>query len=133
MRPSRNQLGEKAVVMLATAFVLGGGAAASTFVIATNSATPINTLLIFAGCCLGAGLILWLLREPDPLTPRAKQMSWFRRSKPKTIHYELRVRSQSPQPNESSPQPPTAESIRELAKEGLHTWVPSPAKSRRTP
>jgi len=131
MRPTRNELAEKAVVILATTFVLVGGTAASIFLIVTNSATPINTLLIFAGCCLGIGLILWLLQEPDPLTPRAKRFNWFRRTKPKVVRYQFAVRK-SAAPDENAPQqPPTVESIRELAQDGVHTWVPSPAKPRR--
>lgn len=130
MRQRRNELAEKAVLVLATTFVLAGGAAASTFLIVTNSATPINTLLLFAASCVGIGLIMWLLKEPDPLTPRANRFSWFRRSKPETTHYKLKVRKSNPSSDHPAPQPPTAEHIRELAQEGLHTWVPSNTKPR---
>lgn len=130
-RPQRrNELAEKAVQVLATSFVLLGGALASVFLIVTNSASPVNTLLAFAGGCVLTGFILWILREPDPLTPRAKRFNWWRRPKPETIHYELRVRKSGPQPVEPAPQPPTAEHVRELHRDSMNTWVPSPAKPR---
>jgi hypothetical protein len=131
MPQRRNELGEKAVQVLATAFVLLGGILASVFLIVTNSSKPLNTLLAFAGGCLSSGIVLWLLREPDPLTPRAKRFRWWRRPKTTFVHYELRVKKTLVQNSEPAPQPPTVEHIRELARDGVNTWIPSPAKPRK--
>ncbi|MDB5391384.1 MAG: hypothetical protein JWM11_7030 [Planctomycetaceae bacterium] len=128
MLKRRNELGEKAVQVLATSFVLLGGALASVFLIVTNSGTPLNTLLVFAGGCLVTGFILWLLRDPDPLSPRAKWFHLWRRPKSTTTHYQLRVRKTERSHTESAPKPPTAEQIRELARDGMNTWIPSNGK-----
>lgn len=135
MRSVRNELAEKAVVILATAWVILCGAGASAFVIVSSSSTPIQTLCAFAGGCVGAGILLWLVRERTPAIPRASLFSWFRRPKTTTVHYELRVRKTARDPNVPPPQPPTAEHIRQLSEEGLGTWVPSrtPKKNRDQP
>jgi hypothetical protein len=126
----RNELAEKAVQVLATSFVLLGGALASVFLIVSNSATPVNTLLAFSGGCVLTGIIMWLLREPDPLAPRAKTFSWWCRPKRETTHYKLKIRRTDSRDNDAPQQPPTAEQIREIASDGMNTWVPSPAKPR---
>ncbi len=125
MSPRRNELAEKAVTILATAWVILCGAGASVFLIVSGSSTPTQTLLVFAGAAAGAGILLWLVRERNPLMPRASVFSWFRRPKIKTVHYELRVRKSPRNPDEPPPQPPTPERIRQLSEEGLNTWVPS--------
>jgi hypothetical protein len=130
MSQRRNELAEKAVQVLATSFVLLGGALASVFLIVSNSATPVNTLLVFSGGCVLTGIIIWLLREPDPLAPRAKKFSWWRRPKPETTHYKLKIRRPDSRDNDTPQQPPTAEQIREIASDGMNTWVPSPAQPR---
>lgn len=125
MSSRRNELAEKAVTVLATAWVVLCGGAASVFLIVQGSTTPTQTLLIFAGTSAGAGFLLWLLRERNPLIPRASMFAWFRRPKTKTVHYQLKVRKTARDPNEPPPQPPTVERLRQLADEGPGTWVPS--------
>lgn len=124
MKPRRNELAERAVAVLATAWVVLCGAGASVFVIVNGSSTPTQTLLVFAGGCLVAGILLWLVSDRNPLTPRASVFSWFRRRKATTVHYELRVRKTPISPDDR-PQPPTAERVRQLSEEGLGTWVPA--------
>lgn len=121
--PRRNELAEKAVVVLATAWVIFCGAGASVFLILSGSTTPTQTLLTFAGGALAAGFLLWLVRERNPLVPRGSLFAWFRRPKTSTVHYQLRVKRTARQ--DPPPQPPTAERLRELSEEGLNTWVPS--------
>lgn len=131
MPPRRNDLGDKAVQVLATTFVLLGGVTASIFLIVVNSSTPMQTLLAFAAGCLGAAILLFILRDPDPSLPKRRWFGRFRRKKTTVIHYELRLRtnalSQDPPPS-----PPTAERIRELAEESQNTWVPSQGTQRPT-
>ncbi len=124
MAQRRNELAEKAVTILATAWVVLCGAGASVFLIVSGSTTPTQTLLVFAGAVVGVGFLLWLLRERNPLLPRASMFAWFRRPKTKTVHYELRVKKMARNPHDPLPQPPTVERLRELSEEG-NTWVPS--------
>jgi hypothetical protein len=125
MPQRRNELADKAVLMLATASVMMGGLGASIFLIVSSSSKPANTLLCLAGGCLAVGAILWLLREPDPLSPRASIFAWFRRPKTTTYKYKLKLR-QTERPTAQTPQqPPTADHIRQLSQESLGTWVPS--------
>ncbi len=132
MSPRRNELAEKAVIILATAWVVLCGAGASAFVIVSSSSTPGQTLGAFASGCVVAAILLWLVRDRNPAIPRGGIFAWFRRPKTTTVHYELRVRKTTRDPNVPPPQPPTPERIRELSEEGAGTWVPSrdPKKHR---
>ena len=125
MAQRRNELAERAVVILATASVVMGGIGASVFLILFNSSDPTPTLIYFAAGCVATGILLWALREPDPLSPRASIFSWFRRARNRTYHYKLKVRKSRTSSSELPQQPPTAASIRELSQESLGTWVPS--------
>lgn len=125
MSSRRNETAERAVMVLATAWVLLCGAAASAFLILNGSSTPTQTLLTFGGCAAGGGIVLWLLRDRQPGMPRASIFSWFRRKKEQTSHYKLALRKTARDPHEPPPAPPTAERVRQLKEEGLGTWVPS--------
>lgn len=133
MSQRRNELAERAVVILATACVVIGGIGASIFLIVSNSSSPTYTLIYFAIGCVATGIILWILREPDPLSPRASVFAWFRRAKTTTYHYKLKVRKSRSSGDRSPQQPPTAESIRQISQDSLGTWVPSkqPPKRKR--
>ncbi len=133
MAQRRNELAERAVVILATSFVVMGGLGASTFLIVVNSSDPTRTLIYFAIGCVVVGILLWLLREPDPLAPRASVFTWFRRRNATIHHYKLKVRK-SRSSSEPPQQPPTAERIRQISQEASGTWVPSklPKKKRET-
>lgn len=134
MAQRRNELAERAVTILATTFVVMGGVAASIFLIVVNSTTPTQTLIYFALGCVAVGILLWLLREPDPLSPRASIFAWLSRPKPTTYHYKLKVRKSRGSGNQKPQQPMTAEQVREIKQEALGTWVPSktPKKEPRT-
>lgn len=132
MAQRRNELAEKAVAILATTFVMFGGLAASVFLIVSNSSAPTSTLLYFAGGCLAGGLLLWLLRDPDPLSPRGRVFAWFRKPKRVTHRYQFAVRKPT-RTMEAPPQPPTVERIREISQESAGTWVPSQVPNRKRP
>ena len=133
MAQRRNELAERAVVILATSFVVMGGLGASTFLIVSSSSDPTRTLIYLAIGCVVVGILLWLLREPDPLAPRASIFAWFRLRKATTHHYKLKVRK-SRGSSEKPQQPPTAERIRQISQESSGTWVPSklPKKKRES-
>ena len=123
MPQRRNELADKAVLVFATAWVVFGGIATSVFLIFTNSTNPSTTLLYLAGGGLAVALVLWILREPDPLSPRGSIFAWFRRPKSITYHYKLKVRKPGQVARTAPQQPPTAERIREIAQDNMATWV----------
>ncbi len=133
MPQRKNELAERAVVILATAFVVMGGIGASIFLIVSNSSNPMPTLIYFAIGCFATGLILWILREPDPLSPRASIFAWLQRPKITTYHYKLKFRKPAISSSEERQQPPTAASVRQISQESLGTWVPSKLPNRKRP
>jgi len=133
MAQRRNELAERAVAVLATAFVVMGGLGASIFLIVVNSSTPTQTIIYLAVGCAATGILLWLLRERDPLTPRATVFTWFSRPKATTYHYKLKIRKTSSPQNQAPQQPPTAAQVREMKQEALGTWVPSKLPKKKVP
>jgi hypothetical protein len=133
MPQRKNELGERAVMVLATAFVVMGGIGASIFLIVSNSSDPIPTLIYFAIGCAATGLILWILRDPDPLAPRASIFAWLQRPKITTYHYKVKFRKPAAADSEERQQPPTAASVRQISQESLGTWVPSKLSDRKRP
>ena len=131
MAQRRNELAERAVVILATAFVVMGGLIASLFLIVVNSTTPTQTVIYFSAGCLAVGILLWMLRERDPLTPRASVFTWFSRPKATTFQYKLKVRKSRSSQNQEPQQPPTAAQVREMKQEALGTWVPSKSPKKK--
>lgn len=129
MPQRRNELADKAVQVFATACVVFGGLATSVFLIFTNSSDPSSTLLYLAGGGLTVALLLWIVREPDPLSPRGSLFAWFRRPKTTTYHYKLKVRKPG-QAAHTPQQPPSVERIREIAEDNMATWVPTRAAPR---
>lgn len=121
-----SDLGDKAVTLLATLFVLLGGAISCIFMIVTSSPAPHQTLLAFGGGCAGAAFLFWLLRERDPLQPKAAAWSWLKgRRRRKKVGYALTPRSLATGPT-TPRQPPSADQIRELKQEAeQNTWVPN--------
>jgi len=124
--------GEAAVSILATTFVVLGGIAACLFMIVTSSPTPSKSLYSFAGGCAATAILLWLLRDKDPLRPQADAWAWLRRRPRKQkITYSLTPRPPA-QPASRPRQPPTVDDIRELKQEAeLKTWVPNQSRNRK--
>jgi hypothetical protein len=119
----------RAAPLIATAFVLLGGAAACLGIIfAFGEAKPVP-IAIACGSIVGLAVVLWLLRDK----PEAKQRHWFswvlaRNARPARSSYRPKAAPQAQQFGTN--RPPTVEEVREL-KSDLRTWVPSQTRAAR--
>ncbi|MSR60744.1 MAG: hypothetical protein EXS05_24410 [Planctomycetaceae bacterium] len=127
MRGPRERYGAgKAVALLATCFVVVGGA--FTCVVISLSAGEESRRPLWLAAAFFAGIValLWLLRDRKPENRFAVRWDWLARRRRRKIEYRLSHRprgdSQPAVPNA----PPTAESVRQLTG-GINTWVPAPA------
>jgi hypothetical protein len=117
--------GNKAVTLLATCFVVLGGAASCTAIaIAADPEHLEATLVPVGGVVLGIVILLWVLRE-RPRESRARVMwGWLaRRRKPRVAYH---VKPRVPPAERAAPPagPPTADSIRQITGR-QSTWVPA--------
>src|SRR5262245_41097932 len=122
--PSR---GRRAVAILATCFVvLGGAAACVAIAMSANFSHPESSLLPIAGIVAGMLVLLWLLREAPAVNHVKSGWSWLSRRRRRRVPYYVHPRLP---PSERSPAPagpPTAESIRQITGR-QSTWTPAPA------
>lgn len=130
-----HQSADWAASILATSFVLIGGVVTYTFVVLSSSDSPLVPLLLGAGTCLVLAMFLFIARDRRS---QADARSWtnvlLAWRKPKEVRKPYRPRRRR-QPAEDSDkptenQPPTAETVRELAG-GVNTWVPASRSPRR--
>jgi hypothetical protein len=129
---NKHELGSKAVLLLATAVVVVLGLAGCSFVILVSSPNAQRDLLILAGCALGCGVLLWLLRDrPPEANPQHSRWKFWKRPPPKKTYVLKRVKVLDA--GTGTNRPPTAESVRELSEGNLNTWVPSGLPRRETP
>lgn len=125
--------GGKAATLLATCFVVIGGALVCSFMGIALGENPFRLAGMTGGCFGGIVLLLWLLREKEPGNTAATRFSWLARAEEREkFDYRPAPRvprhKRSPAPNA----PPTAETVRALTG-GLETWVPSrDGKARAT-
>jgi len=122
--PSR---GRRAVAILATCFVvLGGAAACAAIAMSADFAHPESSLLPIGGIVAGMLFLLWLLRDPPAVNHVKSGWSWLSRRRRRRVPYHVHPRLP---PSERSPAPagpPTAETIRQITGR-QSTWVPAPA------
>jgi hypothetical protein len=128
-KPDRSA-GGKAVTVLATSFVVMGGAATCIFIGTLSGESPQRLIAITAGCFGGILFFLWLLRDKESGNAVAESWSWLARNNRRKV--EVRVAPRIPRHERSTAPipPPTAESVRELTG-GQATWVPSKGTAPR--
>lgn len=130
-KPSR-ELGERAVSLLATSFVVLAGAAACLFIVVAFGEEPGTAVGVYVACFCAIVALLWLLRD-KPARTVAQKYFWFCRPRKKRVAFHLEPKVTRPSANANAPGPPTVETLRELSG-GLNTWVPSdlpPVRNRR--
>lgn len=124
--------GNKAVALLATCFVvLGGAVCCAAIVMAGNPEHLESTIIPVAGVIAGAVFLLWLLRERPPASGRWTNWNWLTPDDKQRVAYKVKPKIPASQRVTTPPAPPTAESIRALTGRepgGLkNTWVPAAA------
>lgn len=113
----------KAAALLATSFVLVGGAVTCVFVATAMQADLVQALSI-GGVTFGSfALVMWLLRDRTPANTARLRWGWLGRKPARKVALKLK-RARAAERYEAPPAPPTAETVREL-KGGINTWVPS--------
>lgn len=121
----------KAAALLATSFVVVGGAVTCTFV-ATAMHADWKEALAIGGVTFGSfALLLWLLRDRTPQNTARLRWGWLGRKPGRKVALKLK-RARAAERYEAPPAPPTAASVRDL-KGGINTWVPSAASQKPSP
>jgi hypothetical protein len=118
--------GRRAVAILATCFVvLGGAAACAAIAMSADFAHPEAALLPIAGIVAGMLILVWLLREPPAVNHLKNGWTWLSQRRRHRVAYHVKPRLPPSQRSPAPSGPPTAESIRQITgRQG--TWVPTP-------
>ncbi len=128
----QHDLGDKATALLATTFVVFGGAAVCALIATAFSSRPSERALTLGAVFAAMLLLLWVLRERPRNELKETRYFWLLRRRPKRQKTVVEIRFQRPRkPTQyGTNRPPTAEQIREL-RENVNTWVPASAPPRR--
>jgi hypothetical protein len=132
LRPNHNG-GNKAVALLATCFVvLGGAISCAAIAVAADPLHPESTLVPVAGVVVGIIFLLWILRDKPPETGSRINWGWLARRSKRKVAYKVQPKVPPSERASAPPAPPTAESIRAITGR-QSTWVPSPTSGARDP
>jgi hypothetical protein len=127
-----HESGNKAVTLLATCFVVLGGAVTCTAIAITTDPAHLEMALIpVGGAVASIVILLWILRERPAESGARAKWGWLGRRRRKVPYH---VRPRVPK-NERAPAPsgpPTADSIREITGR-RSTWVPSAITRPKSP
>lgn len=124
--------GNKAVTLLATCFVvLGGAASCAAIAVAADPQHLEAALLPVGGVLLGIVILLWILRARPPESRARVMWGWLARRKRKIAYH---VKPRVPRSERTAPPsgPPTVDSIREITGRPS-TWVPSASTRPQSP
>lgn len=124
--------GRKATAWLAVAFTLTAGAGTCTFIILAFADSPRQAFLVLGSILAGIILLLWGLSHSRDRQNARDLLAFFRKSQPSTDPADLY------QPRKrrlkgvkvGSNQPPSVESVREIAETHAR-WVPHGSAPRR--
>jgi hypothetical protein len=117
--------GNKAVTLLATCFVVLGGAISCTAIaIAADPVHPEATLIPVGGVVLGIVMLLWILRARPPESRARVPWGWLARRRKRRVAYQVKPRVPPSERTTAPAGPPTADSIREITGR-QSTWVPA--------
>jgi hypothetical protein len=116
--------GNKAVTLLATCFVVLGGAITCTAIaVAADPAHLEATLIPVGGVVLGIAMLLWILRERPPESQARVKWGWLAH-RTRKVAYRVKPRVPRGQRTPAPTGPPTADSIREITGR-QSTWIPA--------
>jgi hypothetical protein len=130
--------GRRAVMLLATVFVVFIGAVATAFtVLAAAERAGWAAWGVWLALFGSVVLCLWALWDGGERKTSPLQLLWQMRRKPRVdplLLYKPRKKRFVPERPWGSNQPPTLESLREAAEESSVTWVPhGPPPERERP
>lgn len=125
-------IGKKAVAWLAVAFTLTTGTGVCSFIILAFAEDPKRAFAVLGGILAGILFLLWLISIPrEKHVGRSRLLFWLKAQEapdPAEL-YQPRRRRRKGAPLGSN-QPPTLESIREIAQNHAR-WVPHGPVPRR--
>ncbi len=129
----KHDSGNRAVAMLASFFVvLGGAATCVVIVVSAGKEHAEVALLSIAGATAAMLALLWLLCGRPPENRMKTGWSWLSGKRKRRVPYRVRAKLPPAERVSSPPAPPTVESIRAITgRQG--TWVPAPQLERREP
>jgi hypothetical protein len=120
-----HESGNKAVTLLATCFVVLGGAISLTaIVVATNPQHLDVALTAVGGAISGIVILLWLVRARPPESRARVMWGWLARRRKRRVAYHVKPRVPPGERTPAPAGPPTANSIREITGRSS-TWVPA--------
>lgn len=118
------------MTLLATSFVVIGGAVTCAFIGTLSGESPLRLATMTGTCFGGIAFFLWLLREKQPGNAAADRWSWLARDDRQRVEYRAAPRVPRHERPKAPNSPPTADSVRALTG-GLDTWVPSKGRTPR--
>jgi hypothetical protein len=117
--------GNKAVTLLATCFVVLGGAASCTAIAVAADPEHLEAALIsVGGVVLGIVILLWILRERPPESRARVMWGWLAGRRKRRVAYHVKPRVPPGERTAAPAGPPTANSIREITGRAS-TWIPA--------
>jgi hypothetical protein len=129
----KHDSGNRAVAMLASFFVvLGGAATCAAIVLSAGKENAETALLSIAGATVAMLTLLWLLCGRPPESRMKTGWSWLAGRPRRRIPYRVRAKLRPSERVSSPPAPPTVETIRAITgRQG--TWVPAPGAPPQAP
>jgi len=125
--------GNKAVALLATCFVVLGGAISCTAIaVAADPLHPESTLVPVGAVVLGIVFLLWILRDRPPECGSRINWNWLARRTKRRVAYKMQPKVPPSERASAPPGPPTAESIRAITGR-QSTWVPASTSRAHDP
>ncbi len=125
--------GRKATAWLAVAFTLMAGVLVCSFIILSFAENPRQAFLVLGGILIGIVLMLWGMTGTRDRTEHRSWLEFWRSTQeppdPADL-YQPRRRGRSKGGTLGSNQPPTLESVREIAEMNAR-WVPHGQNPRR--
>ena len=129
----RHESGNRAVAVLASCFVvLGGAATCAAIVLSARVENPEAAILSIIGATGVMLTLLWLLFGRPPENRMKTGWSWLSRRRRRRVPYWVRPKLRPGERVSSPPAPPTVETIRAITGR-QSTWVAGPVAPSRLP
>ncbi len=129
----KHENGNRAVAVLASCFVVLGGAATCAAIVLSVRVEHLEAVIVSIAGASAAMLILLCLLFGRPPENRVKAgWSWLSRERKRRVPYRVRAKIPASERVTSPPAPPTVETIRAITGR-QSTWVAAPQASASDP